>query len=55
MKKSNYEPPTIRIVVCNLQFMLMNPTQNGIEASRQNYTSQNEETWEDNNGWKNVW
>ena len=45
MKKTNYEPPMIRIVKCRLQFML-NVSGRGIESSRQNYKYEEEEVWE---------
>ena len=46
MKKANYQRPTIRIVKCQLQTMMLNESQYGIEGTREDYVTEEEEVWE---------
>ena len=47
MKKANYQRPTIRIVKCQLQTMMLNESQeHTMEATREDYITEEEQVWE---------
>lgn len=47
MKKANYHRPTIRIVKCQLQTMMLNESQeHTMEATREDYITEEEQVWE---------